>query len=240
MTATRLPAAGSTAARWAQHSLQARGSGPRHLTDGPDHSQGAGLRWIGLRKSCIGRKLAPVHLLAAAPSPVDWVARGIASVSLVVSITSVVVTIILWRRSGWKLELRLKHVHDNGTPKWAVEITNIGRQACEVAQAGLIVKGLINSWLVDEVIERSYAMGPPMQMAPSASRTVYCSESDLRHCIEILMQPDPNWAVLPDPDSVLVEGFAETGKQLYYSAEKIDVSWMVKKRSTGRGSRDAY
>jgi hypothetical protein len=131
----------------------------------------------------IGRKLAPVHPLAAAPSPVDWVARGIAFVSLLVSIASVAVTITLWRREGWQLELRVKCGQDDGTSKWAVEITNVGRQACEVARAGLIVRDCGGTF-----IGRTYATGLPVRVAPSATRTVDCGESDVRHCIKIAMQ----------------------------------------------------
>jgi hypothetical protein len=49
--------------------------------------------------------MSALALAADAASAPDWVARWLAIAGLVVSIVTVVVTVSLWRRDGWKLDV---------------------------------------------------------------------------------------------------------------------------------------
>lgn len=75
--------------------------------------------------------------LATSQSSADWVARGVAIGSLFVSAASIVVTVLLWRRTGWVLEVE---VQDHKKDGWVIYITNTGRLTCKVAPAAVEIR----------------------------------------------------------------------------------------------------
>ena len=85
-------------------------------------------------------------LAAAAAPATDWVARWLAIGGLVVSIGSICVTVILWKRDGWRLYVGRPEDAAEGDPKPADEgppntphqrrvavVTNVGRMACKIS-----------------------------------------------------------------------------------------------------------
>ena len=66
------------------------------------------------------------ELALAVASSTDWLARGLAIGSLAVSITTVVVTVLLWRRDGWKVRVEADPLNYGAT------VTNDGRMPCTV------------------------------------------------------------------------------------------------------------
>lgn len=76
---------------------------------------------------------AQVHAEATAGS-VDWVARGIGIAGVLISLLSIAVTVFLWRRSGWHLDVwALAGVRQDGCIEISVTVTNTGRLAAVVA-----------------------------------------------------------------------------------------------------------
>lgn len=100
----------------------------------------------------------------------DWFARWLGLVGIFVSVATVVVTIVLFHREGWALRLQ---IGDDRTPGhlgggWAINITNVGRQACEVTEAGFEIVGRDGS----SAMKFGHGIGMPMTVAPSGTVSV--------------------------------------------------------------------
>ncbi len=66
-------------------------------------------------------------LATATATSVDWVARGLGIGGLATSVISILVTVALWRREGWKLITRISTISGIDPAIYTVEVTNIGR-----------------------------------------------------------------------------------------------------------------
>lgn len=141
--------------------------------------------------------------LVGMQSSVDWVAMDVAIGSLLVSAISILVTVTLWRRTGWVLEVEPKKHEEDG---WVIYITNTGRQTCEVASAAVAIWA--GERLVKEVWAPKVDDSPVATIAASGRRKL----KDLEAAVEEAVDSAPQDAKIVD-----VRAFAWTGGRRYDS-----------------------
>jgi hypothetical protein len=73
----------------------------------------------------------------AASSAVDWVSLGPALASLLISLVTVIVTVVLWRRSRWRLAVQWRRLGGESSLDILVTVINVGGQACVVSEVGV-------------------------------------------------------------------------------------------------------
>jgi hypothetical protein len=114
---------------------------------------------------------AAVHVHPATSS-VDWAARWIAFVSLLISFASVIVTVHLWRRSGWRLWVQAFDAgRRDGKQEIEAKITNTGRLSVVVTDVGIWVDYYYSLSRRSERYSPADLVGEPLPrtLAPSES-----------------------------------------------------------------------
>jgi len=132
-----------------------------------------------------------------------WVAIGIATCSLIVSASSVIVTVALWKRQGWAITVKVVQPSEGG---WGVRITNTGRQACVVSDAGLEIGEISEVYTVNTPYRLISAKGLPAEVPASGEVRLYVDYSDLQ-----------TWR--SDTKMIVIRGYAYTGGRRYDSAD---------------------